>query len=50
MEKDDKQMKFITVQLEADLKDRFEKKIIEEERSISSAVRFLIKQYLGEDD
>lgn len=43
-------MAFITVQLEDDLKDKFEEKVKEEERTVSSAIRFLIKNYLGEKD
>ena len=45
-----KEMSFINVQLEKDLKDRFEDKIKLEERTLSQAVRLLIKGYLGENE
>lgn len=45
-----KEMSFINVQLEKELKERFEEKIGAEERTVSQAVRLLIKQYLGEDE
>lgn len=43
-------MAFITIQLEDDLKKKFLEKVGDEERTISAAVRLLIKEYLGEDD
>lgn len=43
-------MSFITVQIEEDLKERFEAKVKLEERTVSSSVRFLIKNYLGENE
>ena len=45
-----KEMSFITVQLEEDLKEKLEQKATSEERTVSSTIRFLIKQYLGENE
>lgn len=44
------EMAFINVQLERELKEKFEEKTLSEERTVSQAVRLLIKNYLGEDD
>jgi antitoxin component of RelBE/YafQ-DinJ toxin-antitoxin module len=41
---------YITVQVEDDLKERFEEKAKSEERTVSSAIRLLMKQYLGEQE
>ena len=46
----EKEMSFINVQLEKELKERFEEKINSEERTLSQAVRLLIKQYLGDQE
>jgi len=41
---------WISFQVEEDLKERFEMKVKSEERTISSALRLLMKQYLGDND
>lgn len=41
---------YITVQVEEDLKERFEAKAKSEERTVSAAIRHLMKQYLGENE
>lgn len=43
-------MAYITVQLEDELKEKFEEKVKVEERTVSSAIRLLIKNYLGENE
>lgn len=43
-------MAYITVQLEDELKEKFEDKVKAEERTVSSAIRLLIKTYLGENE
>ena len=40
---------YITIQVESDLKERFEAKAKSQERTISAAIRLLMKEYLGED-
>lgn len=46
----DKKMSFINIQIEEELKDKFEDRIRGEERTLSQAVRLLIKQYLGDNE
>lgn len=41
---------WISFQIEDDLKERFEQKAKVEDRTISSMLRVLIKQYLGENE
>ena len=40
----------ITIQLEEDLKKRFEERVKSEERTVSQRLRLLIKEYLGEQE
>lgn len=46
----DKEMSFINIQIEKELKDKFEDKIKADERTLSQAVRLLIRNYLGETE
>lgn len=39
---------YITFEIEPDLKERLKAKVESEERTMSQALRFLVKQYLGE--
>jgi hypothetical protein len=43
-------MAYITFQIEDELKEKFEDKVKIEERTVSSALRLLIKKDLGEND
>ena len=43
-----KEMSFITVQLEKDLKERFEEKVELEYRTVSATIRLLIEEYIKE--
>ena len=45
----EKEMSFITVQLEKELKDNFEKKVELEYRTVSATIRLLIQEYLDEE-
>lgn len=41
---------YISFEVERDLKERFKLKVENEERTLSQALRLLMKQYLGENE